>query len=154
MTTVSPGRSSSCPVGSGGAGTLSQMAEVTLEDSQLLIEHARGDSVRQIAKRHGLSRSTAHRIIIRDGQKRIEDIEHTLLAAELTQGREPWPGIVIPPHPDRSDALDLFFWVRKRLRQRGWVLETVTRYVPITDDAGRETGRAVVFLLIVPGGET
>ncbi len=61
---------------------------------------------------------------------------------------------MIPPHPDRSDALDLFFWVRKRLRQRGWVLETVTRYVPITDDAGRETGRAVVFLLIVPGGET
>ncbi len=64
------------------------MAEATLEDSQLLIEHARGDSVRQIAKRHVLSRSTAHRIIIRDGQKRIEDIEHTLLAAELTQGRE------------------------------------------------------------------
>ena len=58
------------------------MAEVYAD---LLLEHARGDSVRQIAERHGLTRSTTHRRILAERSKLIESIERDLLLAELTR---------------------------------------------------------------------
>ncbi len=129
------------------------MTEIEAQEHDLLVEYAAGDNYETIAERHGISRSTAYRIIVRDGTERIEQLEANLVAAELMRdaGREPiWPGIVIPPQPsrDRADALDLFYWCRKRLRQRGWRLETTARYVPIFhSETGEEIGRAVVFML-------
>ena len=129
-----------------------------MTETTLLIEHCRGDSVRAIAARHGMSKSAAHRIIVEDGNQRIANLERTLLLAELMEanGREAtWPGIVIPVQAqgDRADAISLFSYCLKRLRQRGWDLEVTTRYVPMYGDAGEEIGKAVVFLLTPPGGD-
>ena len=114
------------------------MAEVYAD---LLLEHARGDWVRQIAERHGLTRSTTHRRILAEGSKLIESIERDLLLAELTRhhpSRCP-PGSgkekrtrLIPPQTegDRMAALDMFFWLARRLRERGWLIEGETRSPP------------------------
>lgn len=105
---------------------------MTVEDS-LFAEYLAGDSVRDIAKRHQIPKSTVGRIVIEDGKRRIEDLEADLLAAELARdsGREPlWPAIVIPAQvqSDRMIAIDLFSWVIRRLRKRGWAIEVVTRH--------------------------
>ena len=101
----------------------------------LFAEHVAGDTVRGIAKRHQIPKSTVGRIIIEDGQKRIEAIERDLLVAQLMQdrGQEPlWPAIIVPAQvqADRMIALELFSWCVKRLRQRGWTIEVITANAP------------------------
>ena len=117
--------------------------------ADLLVEHARGDSLRTIAKRHGIGHETVRRTILKEGSKVLGAIERDLLLAELTrdQGGEPlWPACVIPAQQqsDRLGALDMAGWVIRRLRERGWDLEVVTRTPP--------TG-GVVFMLCTPGRE-
>ncbi|MGB8878531.1 MAG: hypothetical protein WCD11_19565 [Solirubrobacteraceae bacterium] len=138
------------------------MPEIEMEAQPTgpLVEYAAGDNLETIAERHGISRATAHRIVVADGNERIEKLERDLLVAELKRDfphkfpendRDPkWPAVIVPPQPsrDRADAIDLFVWCRKRLRQRGWHLETTTRYVPVLhSQTGEELGRAVVFML-------
>ena len=111
----------------------------------LFAEHVAGGTVRGIAERHQIPKSTVGRIIIEDGQKRIEAIERDLLVAQLMQdrGQEPlWPAIIVPAQvqADRMIALELFSWCVKRLRQRGWKIEVITANAP----------NGVVFMLTVP----
>jgi hypothetical protein len=100
-----------------------------------LAEHAAGASVRQIAKRHGISRSTVHRTILKEGSRLIGELENELRVAELTEaegGQATWPTCLIPPQvePDWRAAMAMFFWARDRLVERGWAIEVITRQVP------------------------
>lgn len=124
------------------------MTEVTAD---LLVEHARGDSLRVIARRHGIGHETVRRRVLEEGSKLIGEIERDLLLAELMRDagfeeRAVWPACVIPSQEqgDRMAALDMFSWVVKRLRERGWHLEIVTRTPP--------SGGAV-FMLCTTSGE-
>lgn len=119
-------------------------------DHSMLAEHARGDSLRTIGKRHGVSHEQARRLILQTGSALIRDLERDLLLAELTrdQGKEPdWPTMLVPfglRAQDWADSLDFFSWSTKRLRERGWAIEIITRHVP---EAG------VVFMLTTTPGE-
>ena len=58
--------------------------------ADLLVEHARGDSLRVIARRHGIGHETVRRRVLEEGSKLIADLERELLLAELMRdaGRE------------------------------------------------------------------
>ena len=115
----------------------------------MLAEHAAGDSLRVIGRRHGVGHETVRRVILKTGSALIRDLERDLTLAELTrdQGKEPdWPTCLIPPQlqSDRMDALEMLFWAVKRLRERGWAIEIITRHVP---------GGGTVFMLATTPGE-
>ena len=100
-----------------------------------LAEHAQGLSVRTIAKRHAVSRSTVHRTILKEGSRLIGELENDLRVAELREaegGQANWPTCLIPPQiePDWRAAMAMFFWARDRLVERGWPIEVITRQVP------------------------
>ena len=104
-------------------------------DHSMLAEHARGDSLRTIGKRHGVSHETARKIVLQTGSALIRDLERDLTLAELQRDggvESVWPTILIPPQiqSDRMDALTMFFWARDRLIARGWAIEVTTRHVP------------------------
>ena len=49
--------------------------------ADLLVEHARGDSLRVIARRHGIGHETVRRRVLEEGSKLIADLERDLLLA-------------------------------------------------------------------------
>lgn len=112
------------------------MPELIAEDS-LLAEHLAGSTVRTIAKRHGLTRSTAHRTVIKQGKTLVDSLERNLRARV-------WPWIEIPPQMpgDRMDAIHMLDWCVKQLRERGWEIEVTTRRAP----------GSLVFVLTTPPG--
>ena len=57
------------------------MTEITAD---LLVDHARGLSLRQIARKHGVGHETVRRTILQEGSELIGDLERDLLVAELT----------------------------------------------------------------------
>jgi hypothetical protein len=82
----------------------------------MLTEHARGDSLQTIGKRHGISHETARRVILQQGQSLITDLERDLRA-----GRR--PAISIPygqPLRGGQDALVMLQWSLTELRRHGW----------------------------------
>ena len=124
--------------------------------ADLLAEHASGASIRQIAKRRGIPRSTVGRVVRREGERLIGDLENDLRVAELTEakGEEAvWPACIIGPQvdADRRAALALFFWARDQLVARGWSVETIHRQVPVFGAGDEVIGHAAVFMLTTPG---
>jgi hypothetical protein len=96
------------------AGTIVRMPR--LAASPELVEHAAGRSVREIAARHRLAKSTVHRMIQRDGAALLDSME-----ADLTAGR----GIeVLVPYGQLEvhwmANLQLVDWVAAGLRDRGY----------------------------------
>lgn len=124
------------------------MTNVNPDAQPELAEHAQGLGVRAIGRIHGVSHETARKTVLSQGSALIHDLERQLLIAGLMRdgGHEgEWPAIVIPPQQqaDRMQALDMFSWAVKRLRERGWTIEIVTRTPP--------SGGAV-FMITTPGG--
>ena len=120
---------------------------LTAPRHSMLAEHARGDSLRTIGKRHGIGHETARRLILQTGSSLIRDLMADLLVGEAHQkrGQEPeWPTMLIPfglQAQDWADSLDFFSWAVKQLRNRDFDVQVVTRHVP---EAG------VVFMLTLP----
>lgn len=116
-------------------------------EQSMLAEHARGDSLRTIGKRHNVSHETARRVILQQGSALVDDLSRTLILAEAAQhqGAEAlWPAIVIPfgqPQNDWQDAHIMFDWAVKKLRQRGFDISIVSR----------STKAGIVLMLTVPG---
>jgi Homeodomain-like domain len=116
--------------------------------ADLLVEHLAGATIRQIAKKRGIPRSTVARIVKREGDRLIGDLENDLRVAELTEakgGEGHWPTCLIPPQleADRRAALSLLFWARDQLVARGWPIETIVRHVP--------SGGTAFMLTTTPG---
>lgn len=108
-------------------------AEVRVD---VLAARARGETFRAIAGRLGLSKDTVQRIERDHGHRLIEELSGDLAVALAQQrlGYDPhWPWITIPfgqPAQDWADSLDLFSWACRRLRERGFDLEIITRPHP------------------------
>ena len=89
----------------------------------MLAEHARGDSLRTIGRRHGVGHETVRRVVLAQGSSLIRDLERDLRARD-------WPTILIPfgQQPvEWQEALLMLEWARKRLWERGWDVRVCTR---------------------------
>jgi len=101
----------------------------------ILAEHARGDSLRTIGKRHGVSHETARRLVLERGSQLIADLAYDLQVAERCERQgltAEWPTYLIPfqAQADWQDALAMFDWTVKQLRARGFRVEIVSRTTP------------------------
>jgi len=116
-----------------------------LDSTRLLAEHARGDSLRTIGRRHGVSHETARQIVADRGAQLIDDLAYDLQVAEgfERQGLDAeWPTYLVPfqVQEDWQHALALFDWSVAELRRRGLDVEIVTRH----------TVAGVAFMLTLP----
>lgn len=89
-----------------------------------------GASVRTIAKRHDMSRSTVHRMIQRGGRAFVERVHLDLLTSH---GRGELPAIVLPAQagPTLDRALDLVAWLTHELEERG--VQVDVHWRPVVD---------------------
>ena len=97
-------------------------------DLQMLKEKSRGDTLREIGDRHGLSHERARQIIVLEGRKEIDRLELELLANRKTGDVELY---LIPEHagPDFDLAVDYFQWTVRELAERG--VKTHISYRPV-----------------------
>jgi len=118
----------------------------TVNAESVLVEHARGDSLRTIGRRHAISHEKARRLILEAGRTLVDEIAHVLLIAQYKDDRGEiplWPTIEIPygqAIDDWRDNVLLLEWVLKQLRQRGYDVEAINL----------RSRQGVVFQLHVP----
>lgn len=100
---------------------------MVIDAQHMLAEHARGDSLREIAHNHGISHETVRKVVIERGQSLLRDLTRDLFVAEAGEGR--WPTILIPfgqPEADWRDAHTMLFWAVDQLRARDFDIRIVT----------------------------
>lgn len=84
---------------------------------EMLMERVCGTSLEQIGQRHGITRQMAHRVVVREAQKHVDQVELQLMvAAKQDQAF----ALVIPNQiqEDRQIALDYLAWIVRELRRR------------------------------------
>ena len=102
---------------------------------EVLAEHARGDSLRTIGARHGVSHELVRRVVLREGSAVLRDLTTDL----LTNG---WTSILIPygqQERDWRDAHIMLTWSVRNIRESGLEIEVRTR--PTWEGVGFELRR-------------
>jgi len=97
-------------------------------DRQILVERSRGDTLRELGDRHGLSHEGVRVVLAREGRKQIDELEMRLLCNRQTGDVELY---LIPGHggPDFDLAVDYFQWTLRQLSSRG--VDTQISYRPV-----------------------
>ena len=117
--------------------------------TQMLGEHARGDTYRVLGERYGYSHEGVRKLLIREGTRMVNEVEVNLyLASKQEQmGREAkWPTFLVP-HQEQSDwqtALGLFQWIVDRLKARAVHVQI----------RSRPTSAGTAFQLVLGGPTT
>jgi hypothetical protein len=105
-----------------------------IEPTQLLQEHAAGDSFRTLGKRYRISHEKARQMV----SEAVDDLAFDAIVRMYSAWRNEqagltaeWPGFVVPhqAQPDRQIALTIFQAVTDRLKARSVPLKVVTRHV-------------------------